>query len=872
MAINVSLVLHTHWDREWYFTNETYSARLARIFSSIINDLKTNQIDTFLFDGQIAALEDLLDVCEKNIAEAVIGYIEAGRIRIGPWYVMPDEFLCSGESLIRNLEEGIRIAKKYGETAFIGYLPDTFGHIAQMPQILSGFRISKAAVWRGVDIDSDVFEWRSPNGGSVSCIFLRKGYYQHPFSQEQFMDAATSHLDALADERQAPPLLLTQGGDHLAPPGNLRDRIDRFNSAQDKYRIKPATLHDHISSRFSGGIRPPVLTGELRENTNAFILPNVLSTRRYLKRLNQQAEDRLVGQIEPLLAAADLNEQYPHRYLRATWKLLLQQHAHDSICGCSIDEVHREMLVRFRRIQDRLDALETLVCEQLGLKSAHVHHRDTPSPFADDSLMTAFNPCVKSRSGWHRVQIFLAGEKAGEIGVEDCAGQAREVVMCRAEACRSFASPVDDFPEQTDGYRYEIFIRCDIEGWESEVFRFSKQAVGGAVGESPPTSPIAGGGAPAAIANDWLSISVSPTGIRIENIRGGDFCESAISIVSEGDAGDSYNHCPPAKPWAANAEIVGALARPLGKLGEHGKKSAELEIKLRLPQPISLNGDRTGAGEDRVVSYGLLKIRLLDGEPHARVSLKWNNKAKDHRLRLLLPLGERIAGTISDSAFSLIGRPVVYQQAQSSPATAEARISANPSHSLVQAGLFSIAHLAIGEYEILEQDGKDVLALTLIRCVGWLSRRDLTTRGAGAGPELETPDAQCIGEEEFNFLLSFGGRAEDRLSLHAADAFRRPVLFLRGAGEVAERPLKLHADELLVSSCRQVGEGVEIRLFNPTDKEQAYRLSGGSAKRVALGGGELRTKSKPLASTLRPGEIGTLRVQRQSRMVDGVDP
>jgi len=763
---------------------------------------------------------------------------------------MPDEFLCSGESLIRNLEEGIRIAKKYGESSFIGYLPDTFGHIAQMPQIFSGFEIDTAVTWRGIYIDDDFFQWRSPNDESVNCIFLREGYYQHPFSKVAYVEAVTRHLDGLPEGEDREPLLLTQGGDHLAPPGNLQDRIEHFNSAQDKYRIKPATFREYANERLAGGAQPhPVLTGELRENTNAFVLPDVLSTRRYLKRLNQEAEDRLCGQIEPLLAAADLNDSYPHRYLRKTWKLLLQQHAHDSICGCSIDEVHQEMIVRFRRIQDRLDALETFVCEQLGFRSAFVNEPRTPSPFADDSLMTAFNPSVKPSAGWHRALIFLAGEKAAEIKVEDQIGQTLEAALCHCEAHSSFVSPVDDFPDRTVGHRYEIFVRLNLDGWESRVLRFSKKDRAGASRQAPTSSSEK---APVTIANDWLSISVLAEGIRVENIRCGDCVESALSIVSEGDAGDTYNHSPPAAPWLVNAQITGASARALGG------KGAELELAFHLPQPASLNVDRSGASENKVTSHGLLRIRLLNGEPFARASLKWMNRAKDHRLRLLVPLGEKIAKTTSDSAFSLIERSVVYQERRTSPSTSEARVSVNPSHSLVQAGKFSIVHRAMQEYEILEQAGMDVLALTLIRAVGWLSRRDLITRGAGAGPDLETPEAQCIGEDEFGFLFSVGKRAENRLSLDVAEAFRRPVLFLKGDGEVTQRPLEIDAGELLVSSCRQVDEGVEIRLFNPTGDKQTYDLPRGSPKRVSLAGAELQDQS----NTVAPDDIATLHIQR----------
>ncbi len=845
MTRQVSVVAHTHWDREWYLSHEDYMARLLRIFPSIIESLHADQMNHFLFDGQTAALEDLLAHCEADMADAVVSLINAGRISIGPWYVMPDEFLCCGEALVRNLQEGIRVSRRYGEMNFVGYLPDSFGHVAQMPQIFKGFQIHTAVVWRGVDIEDDLFEWRPLHGDGVDCLFLPDGYYQQPLSKADYMEAATRHLDRLADIADHSPLLLMQGGDHLAPPADLKDRIVHFNAAQSRYRMRLMTLREHMEVRCSQAVRPPVLlTGELRRNTNAFVLPDVLSTRRYLKLLNQAAEDRLLGHIEPLLAAADLGAQYPTRYLRETWKLLLQQHAHDSICGCSVDLVHQEMMVRFRRIQQRLDALQRLVCERLGLQSAYLNCPATPSPFADDTWMTAFNPSMQSRSGWHPMHVFLAGEQATDLEVSDESGQACEAIICDVKAHRLFASPVDDFPEHIQGHRYRLFVQLAMDGWQSKVLHLVKRPAAGAC------LPGFSSSQPTAINNDWLSLRAADSGIDIEDTRCGDMITSAITIVSEGDAGDSYNYSPPAEPWQIQADITGARMR---RLHAHGQ---ELEVALRLRQPRSLHADRKGASHEQVVSSGVLRMRLLDGEPFVRISLRWSNNARDHRLRLVFALGEKLTNTASDSAFALIERPVVYREAHASGSKSEAKVSVNPSHSFIRAGKFSIAHLALQEYEILDCGGVDMLALTLTRSVGWLSRRDLVTRGAGAGPDIETPEAQCLGDHEFDLILSVD--SQHRLCLREADEFRRPLLFLNGRGQVTDAPLSVRAQELMITACRQLGREVEVRMFNPTAKTQAPRFSTSAVRRVSLCGEDLDNPTNAIA----PGEIATFRIQR----------
>ncbi len=848
MTIPASIIVQTHWDREWYLTNEAYTARLLRIMPTILRSLESGQIDKFLFDGQTAALEDLLTHSEERASQSVIQYIQSGRINIGPWYVMPDEFLCCGESLIRNLEEGLRVSREYGETEFVGYLPDIFGHIAQMPQILTGFDIDKAVVWRGVDIQDDVFEWRAPNGDSVKCLFLPEGYYQQPFSKENYIESVSRYFDALS--AKAPhdaTLLLTQGGDHLVPPSDLKDRVNHYNSVQDKYRLGFTTLTEHIEKRLieNGGTQI-VLTGELRENSNAFLLPDVLSTRRYLKRLNQKYEDRLIGQIEPLLAAVKFENTYPDKYLRDTWKLLLQQHAHDSICGCSVDEVHSEMIVRFRRIEDRLNALETMACEEAGFSNPYFNDSSKPSPFADDSIMTVFNPSLKHRAGWQRASVFLEGDKARSISVCDETRREYKTVLYSVKEHRAFQSPIDDFPEHKHGFVYELFVDIDTRGWETKTLHFTGDLIEESVSGKPSLSEGEQTTSPE-ISNGLVAVRVIESSIYIENLQSGEKCKSAISIVSESDAGDSYNFSPPPEPRVVQAEISGTKVR---ELGAHGN---EIEITFRLPQPESLNAERTAAVDDYVISHGVLTLRLLAGEAYIRASLRWTNLAKDHRLRLILPLNEKIKNTISDSAFFLIDRPVLYREERDVISRTEAAVCVNPSYSYIEAGGLRVVHLAMQEFEIIDAREEDRLAITLIRAVGWLSRRDLITRGVGAGPDFETPQAQCLGEESFSFMLSVG--TNGALKPGDAELLRRPSLFLKGKGQIAEQPLQLEGHEVQISSCRRRGDDIELRLFNPAKQRCEYTLLGREPRYTNLLGREVAHES----TELEAGGILTLR-------------
>ena len=145
-------VVHTHWDREWYQPFQQMRARLVAMADRMIPLVERGTIPFFHFDGQTIVLEDYLEV-RPRAERRLRALIRAGKIQIGPWYVLADSFLVSGESLVRNLEIGMTIARRFGRPLEVGYLPDQFGHIAQMPQILAGFGFTTAVLWRGVGAD-----------------------------------------------------------------------------------------------------------------------------------------------------------------------------------------------------------------------------------------------------------------------------------------------------------------------------------------------------------------------------------------------------------------------------------------------------------------------------------------------------------------------------------------------------------------------------------------------------------------------------------------------------------------------------------------------------------------------------------------------
>lgn len=830
------VVVQTHWDREWYFTREQYLARLIRAAAHFVAELEADRLESFLFDGQTIAVEDLLAACEPALAERVEALIATGRIAVGPWYVSADEFLVDGECLVRNLERGMARALEFGKSQRIGYVPDTFGHIGQLPQILTGFGIGSAVLWRGSDHPWSEAEWEAPDGSRVFAVLLTQGYYQHPFNLPDWQTAVTAYFRSIKGQATTDHLLLTQGGDHLVTVERMTERVAAYNAAQDAFHLRLGDLEGYIAA-----VRPltrdlAVITGELRQNARAFVLPDVLSTRRYLKEANQRLEDRLLGLVEPLLAVATPDPgAYPQRYLARTWDMLLQQQAHDSICGCSIDAVHEEMMIRFAAIDDRLQALVDHACRALGMINDRTGSDADPSPFADDSRATLFNPSPRAFSGWIEADLFLAGPAHPRLSATRVDGQPIEVAILSHRPDRAFISPLDDFPEHVDGHRYRVALRTDLDG-----LQLAGVEIGGEAGETPRLAEDV-------IQNEFLAIAVDEQegAVVVTDQLTGQRYPGLFTVESTLDAGDSYNFSPPPHRCSVRARLGNWHAQAAGAV-------QTLVIDLAIDQPSGLSADRAGPSDTMARSGGRLVLRLLRGERLIRGTLDWHNNACDHRLRLQFALPGPVSSTSSDGGFAWTTRPVVLAQIPDTPSRAEMPVSVNPSHSVIAAGPFGLFHRGLQEFEVERRDGQDWLGVTLLRSVGWLSRRDLVTRGVGAGPDMATPGAQCLGPHHYDFALTIG--ADRDTLLHAASAWRRPPALLKGHACVSSQGLALSDPRVQVSGLRRVGGAIELRLWNPGADPIPVDLPGWQVEAVDLA----RRPVKEWTGTLGPHAITTL--------------
>jgi len=368
-----TVVSHTHWDRAWYVPFQEFRVRLVQHMDRLLDLLERDPtFRCFMLDGQTSLVEDYLEIRPYH-RERLRRLVEAGRLQIGPWYVLPDEYLEGPEAMIRNLMLGHRVAEGLGGVFKAGYTPDAFGHIAQLPQIFAGFGIDHVIFWRGMGPEGEKlgneFLWRAPDGTEALAIWMADSYGNasfvgYPNRWGQFAPDAFSMEKALADLQQAierlkprsrsGALLLMNGVDHMLPQEETPRVIEEASRALEGIAIRQGTLLDHLREVRAANATLPRWTGELNRGTYHVILKGVYSTRMVLKQANYQAERLLVRYAEPLSALAWLTAGQSgwQDVLWQAWGYVLRNHPHDDICGCSVDETHVDNLHRFKQTME----------------------------------------------------------------------------------------------------------------------------------------------------------------------------------------------------------------------------------------------------------------------------------------------------------------------------------------------------------------------------------------------------------------------------------------------------------------------------------------------------------------------------------------
>lgn len=816
----VHLVPHTHWDREWYLPFQSFRLRLVELVDGLLDEMEADPRVRFTLDGQTATVDDYLEVRPENSAR-LARLVTEGRLAVGPWRILMDEFLVSGETLVRNLEMGMRRAGELGRVMPVGYLPDMFGHVAQMPQILRGAGIADAVVWRGVPaaIDRHVFTWSAPDGSSVRCEYLLGGYGNGRdilALPDRIGRKLEIYLEAQRSAFGDDEILAMYGEDHSLPPPGCAPLVAAFNEGQDRFELRIETLTEYVAATRDRATAALAWKGELRSSARANVLMGVASHRTEVRQAAGRAERLLERTAEPLLALH--GAAWPERLLELAWGRVVDNSAHDSICACSAEETVSQVLTRFAEAEQIAGGLADRALLAIGrLVPIGGFAAVNPSPVERTDLIELELPADRSLAG---APVALADGSLGptqdlglvERTLDDVALAARDLVpyLRRRMHAREL------YTYQVNGYRLmlgeaetvaildvdrvpdpaeldvdtlleeldEAAARTSNTAWRLRVVarphrhliaRVPVPALGWAALRPAPEGSVARLDDPVIrdgrrLSNKLVSITVAEDGTL--TIEGGGVALAGVGrLVDGGDVGDSYNDAPP-----ATDALIDRPLRVAVRDGEPGPLRASLVVTRAYAWPTGLLGDLSARTAASVPAEVRTQVELRSGEPFVRLSVEFVNRAVDHRLRFHVPLPPGADRTYAEGQFAIVERGTVMEGGHG-----ERPLPTFPAHGLVTAAGAAVLLEHVLEYELT--DGPE-LALTLLRATGLISRDRHPYRDEPAGPVIAAPTGQGLGARRVSFaLLPWVGGPPSGTVLAELERYRNPLLVADGRGD-----------------------------------------------------------------------------------------
>ena len=684
-------------------------------------------------------------------------------------------------------------------------------------------------------------------------------------------------------------MLINNGCDHFPPQQEFGRIFERLSEAFSETTFRHTGLREFVDAVRASGVATGRYRGELLGGKLSHILSGVWSARMPLKQLNDRCQTLLAGQWEPLAAYAHfmLGRPYPGGLIDYAWKLLLKNHPHDSICGCSIDEVHQDMLPRFDGV---IETGEESISETLrGL--APTFARAAPGdaqtvlclantlPFSRREVierLVVLQPCCKPVE-----QLHLLDPDGREIPfgvlelhhVERFWGVDYRTMLSTDAQLAKFDDYCESFGERilkqsvetnlTDRYLLLQFS-AELPPLGHANYRLTDASGTDAIPQTSEPVIVDGN----RMHNGLISVTVHPDGtFDLLDQRGGRSFAGLNRLEDIEDIGDEYDHCPAAISETHTAEGI------QGELGvvRSGGLAGAIEVSWVFPLPAEISPDRASRSEELVDCAVHTRITLRRGSPVVDIELAFDNQACDHRLQTCFPVGFSTDTVISDGHFYTNERPVVQPEGRDW-CQPPAGTYPQQEFSLLQDADGGLALLNRGLPEIEAE--RDCLRLTLLRCVGWLSRDDFETRRrSNAGPTIPTPDAQCPGPQQFRYAVTpFQGDCHSAGIKQLSQAWHTPVVIVQGVEDQAvpgTSLLELTSTSSAVTAVKRhvARNTLVLRLYNLADDPVTETLILGreitAAWRINLleeRGAPLQPAGRHVTVTLTPHEIVSIEV------------
>jgi len=846
------VISHTHWDREWYFTFQKFRVRLVDLIDHVLDILDTDpDYNCFNLDGQTIVLEDYLQIKPEN-RERIAKYVREGKILVGPWYQLNDEFLVSGESTVRSLLIGHRISREFGATMKLGYLPDQFGNISQMPQIFNGFGIDTAIFGRGLQLVGDrkmEFYWDSPDGSRVLSSLMAFWYNnaQHfPADTDEAVKYTETIRDIMKPVSAIDQMLFMNGVDHLEAQPDLSGILKRVNERLDGDRLVHSSLTDYMDAVKEAvertGVELGVVKGELREDRGGSCLAGTLSCRMYLKQANEKSQTALEKYAEPVSSFAFmLGGDYQQGFLNYAWKLLMQNHPHDSICGCSIDQVHKEMVPRFEQVQQVADEITgrslKSIADQVNTESESLVVFNTLNWSRTDKVTATVDFYTSDPSRGR--PTYDPSREVNWIRLYDDAGNEVPISFTSVLSTSKAVTDPHELPLVVLIKRFVIeFVAEDVPSCGYKTYRIEKSVSKPVYDDLSITHTRVRRW----FGNEYLNLSVTEGSIELicSDDESGYYFDATVNKFEDvGDVGDEYLHIKPiSNTTVTSLESISQLS-----IIENNPVSTTLKLELTLLVPAETDIKHSSRSDRSIECPITSYMTVTKGIPRIDIVTEIDNRAKDHRIRVQFT-ADKATKAFADGQFDVVERSAenIKDWENASPFHPQQRwvdIS-NEDKGLC------VINKGLPEYEVYTDEFTTV-GLTLLRCVGNLS-------GGNEAPGAElTPEAQCIGKHTFEYsIYPHAGNWEEAKVWKQANQHNVPMLVHQtgvheGSLPKADSFLETSHDELIVSAIKRAEDCdmLVVRFYNTTDKviENAWVRAAGtkSARLLNLNEEEIGT-------------------------------
>ena len=895
MKKKVYIISHSHWDREWYMAYEQHHMRLIELIDDLLELFEVDpSFNSFHLDGQTIILDDYLQVRPEK-RQAIQQAINEGKLRIGPFYILQDDFLISSESNVRNMLIGMEESRKWGTPVMLGYFPDTFGNMGQTPQLMKQAGISAAAFGRGVKpigFDNQVLEaenyssqysemwWKGPDQTAIFGLLFANWYSNGNEIPVEKEAALAFWKQKLADAEQYAStnhLLMMNGVDHQPVQKDISKAIHLANELFPDYEFIHSNFTDYLEA-----VQKDVpedlgsVEGELtsKETDGWYTLANTASARVYLKQWNTKVQRQLENITEPLATMAyEVSGNYPHDQLDYAWKTLMQNHPHDSICGCSVDSVHREMIPRFEKADEVGKYLAQDSLEQL---TAAI---DTTGFPKDSFPFVIVNTAGMDKTGEAEITIELERKRFAE-GIPEQLYQELENLPKRKYhvETKSGATIPAILSEETVQFGYDLpkdrfrvpymarMIKVTLPLENMPAFSWETFALveGEAKAEEKETMIHQSG---RIIENGPLHLTIEKNGtITMEDRKNKRKLNNLHIFEDIGDIGNEYIF---KQPFCDQPILSSNKENSEVKVLVDTPEIAKISILQEMEIPVSAD-ERLEKEQQMVVEFRYRKAerskekRILQIKTIMTIrkdskkidfETTLDNQMKDHRLRVLFSTKLHVEHHEADSIFEVVKRPNHVSKSWENPT--------NPQHQQAFVNIHdeeygvTVGNFGLNEYEVTE-DGQ--IAVTLLRSVGEL----------GDWGYFPTPEAQCLGEHRFNYSIELHG-PEEKFStyLHAYAAqipfSTQQIKHHEGTLISKQQYLTIKSETFAITALKRskFSDKVVVRGFNMSSHLEKLEITKDNGKTVILNLLEEPTK-QAVVPIIQPYEIRTIGFEEEN--------